>query len=408
MKATNQYSNVSLGDTASIDAMARLRTSNPIDMFSASFLYDAEPFIFESITSGAGATVAHNAALRIVDMAFAASAAASTAILQSYQFMNCQAGRSASLYVAFDFNAIDLTVTKFVGYSDGINGIELRSTAGVMSIALLSSAAATIDTPQSLWNIDPMDGKGPSGIVLDQTKAQVLVIDLQALYAGRARVGFMIGGQVYYVFQASGGNVSTQPGIISLNLPIRMGMTATATATATISMISAGFSVEAGNSLPTYYTFASSTPSIAVASGVATHALSIRPKATFKGFTNRTLFRLQDFSIANTGANSLQWQLCVGQVLTLPSYTDVNTASSAYEQTVVGTLSGSPAVVIATGYAAATNQIKTVSDAQVKLAYPITLNAAGAQRANGQLTLVLTGLGGATTAFCDFVFSEAR
>lgn len=411
MKQTNYYSNLSLGDSQSTDSMGRLRTSNPIDIFSAQFTYDTEPVVFESITTGVGSAVTHNATNRVVEMSLVASPNGSSAYLQSFQHLSIQPGRSQEIFIAFNFGPISLNTVKFAGYGDGVNGVDFRSTSGFLSFQITSQASPDINIPQSQWNLDKFDGEGASGITLDQTKMQVLVIDFQAFYAGRLRIGFYFEGIIYYAHEATTGNYTDLPGITSLSMPVRAGITSAATGATSGSMIliSCAASVEAGSSDPYYYSLtASRATAVTVPNGTPAHGLTIRPKLLFKGFTNRTLFKIGSVDIVNTGASSLRWQLVIGQALNAPSFTDVNTNVSAYEFDTVGTLNGSPFVVVATGYIGSTAQNKGSISESIRSIYPITLNAAGANRTNGQISVILTGIGGATTAFVDVNYAEAR
>lgn len=58
---------------------------------------------------------------------------------------------------------------------------------------------------QANWNIDKLDGNGPSGVIMTLTdivtSVITIVIDQQWMGAGRTRVGFNINGSIYYVHQ---------------------------------------------------------------------------------------------------------------------------------------------------------------------------------------------------------------
>jgi hypothetical protein len=82
----------------------------------------------------------------------------------------------------------------------------------------------TIDTkiPQSLWNIDPMNGSGPSGMNLDLTKSQMIYMDYSWYGAGAIRFGFKdIKGEVVYCHRIVNNNVNTEAYMRSGNLPAR-------------------------------------------------------------------------------------------------------------------------------------------------------------------------------------------
>jgi len=86
----------------------------------------------------------------------------------------------------------------------------------------------TIDTkiPQSLWNIDRMNGAGgtanPSGFNLDLSKMQMFYIDYSWYGAGPIRWGFRgANGTVTYVHKLANNNVNLEAYMRSGNLPAR-------------------------------------------------------------------------------------------------------------------------------------------------------------------------------------------
>lgn len=86
------------------------------------------------------------------------------------------------------------------------------------------TVSKTVDTKviQGLWNIDPMNGSGPSGYNLDLTKAQMLYMDYSWYGAGAVRFGFKdIKGEIQYVHRYTHNNTQTEAYMRSGNLPAR-------------------------------------------------------------------------------------------------------------------------------------------------------------------------------------------
>jgi hypothetical protein len=82
----------------------------------------------------------------------------------------------------------------------------------------------TVDekVPQSEWNLDTMDGNGPSGYNLDLTKMQMFYIDYSWYGAGFVRWGLRgIDGTVYYVHKLLNNNTNSEAYMRSGNLPAR-------------------------------------------------------------------------------------------------------------------------------------------------------------------------------------------
>ncbi len=76
--------------------------------------------------------------------------------------------------------------------------------------------------PQSQWNMDKLDGTGPSGYNLDISKMQMAYIDYTWYGAGFIRFGFRaVNGEIIYCHKMPNNNVNTSAYMRSGNLPGR-------------------------------------------------------------------------------------------------------------------------------------------------------------------------------------------
>lgn len=392
-------------DGVNLDAFSRLRVSHPEYVFDGQFTYNLLPLLYEPITANGGA-IAHDATNRCADLTLNGTASGS-AVMQTYEHFQYQPGRSQLIFCTFNMNAQTAGVTKFAGYSDGVNGVEFQATGTALQFMLRSTTGAGDETvTQANWNVDKLDGTGPSHLTLDITKAQIMVIDIQALYVGRVRVGFDIGGNVIVAHEFYHANLLTNPYVATANLPIRVGMTGGTAAT--MQFICCSVISEGGNSNQLGYGFAQAA-SVTAASGARTHMLSLQPKPTFNSITNRARLRFTDLDLLVTGNSPILWELCIGDVLTgTTTFNDVNATYSAMQYNTAGTTSGAPAIVVASGYVGATATVRGVTQFNVDNRYPITLDAAGAARTNGRLTLLVTGLGGTSACRATVSWKEVR
>ncbi len=402
---------VTITDSANLDAFSRLRVSNPLVLHNSQFTYDLAPIIYEPITNGTGATVTFDSTNRCALLTFASTPTGGKAYMQSFEYLPYQPGRSQLIFITFNMLGGVANTLKFAGYSDGTNGIEFQLNGTTKQFVIYSGSSAGNETvTQSSWNIDPLDGTGASGITLDVTKTQILIIDIQALYVGRVRVGFDMGGQVVYAHEFLHANIFIYPYAQTVNLPVRCGMTCTGTVSTTMNFICSAVISEGGSEdINVYgYTFQQDSGVVSVGTG-GTHVLSLRPRTTFNSITNRSRVAFIDVEIYNAGNQAVQWQLCIGQVITgTTTYNDVNTNYSSTEYNVLGTLSGSPAIVIDGGYVASGGSVKTVTNTAIISRYPITLDAAGLHRAMGTLTLKATSLSGSQNCYGSIKFREIR
>jgi hypothetical protein len=98
------------------------------------------------------------------------------------------------------------------------NGLYFQYSGGSISVNIKNDTATSVS--QSSWNIDKMDGSGPSGLNLDFTKTQLFVIDMEWLGVGRVRFGFYAYGRIQYCHQFVHLNELTEAYTDNINLPI--------------------------------------------------------------------------------------------------------------------------------------------------------------------------------------------
>jgi hypothetical protein len=395
------------------DAFSRLRVSSPEPVADASFEYDLQPLIFGQVTNGTGASISHDTTNRTATFAFSSTATGGKAHIQTYDFWRYQPGRSHLVLLTFNFGTAVADCLKFVGYSDRNNGIELQQngTAGVRLALYSDTAKGDEFVNQADWNIDPMDGTGPSGITVDWTMTQIFVISGQWLGHGRQVCALDIDGELFPVHAFLHANLIAVPYAQTWNLPVRFGMECSGTVTA--SMFATCFSVisEGGQPDPPGFTFSVEGTGTA-GNGARAHVLSIRPTTVFpaaSALVNRTRFVLDSIDLMVTGNSPVYWELVLGQAISgTTAFTAVNATYSAAEYNTAGTISGSPALVIASGYVAASAQTKTAVSKSLLARYPITLDAAGAVRAMGTLSVIATGIGAASACRATLTWRGIR
>jgi hypothetical protein len=404
---------IAFGDSPSVDAFSRLRVSNPLILHNSQFTYDLAPIIYEQIVSGSGAAISHSTTNRCANMTFESTPSGSKAYMQSYEYLPYQPGRSQLIFVTFNMSSAVSNVLKFAGYSDGVNGIEFQLNGTTKQFKIYSGTGDGSGevAVQSSWNIDKLDGTGASGITLDISKTQILVIDIQALYVGRVRIGFDMGGSVVYAHEFKHANLISTPYIQTANLPVRCGMTCSGTVSTSMNFICAAVISEGGSEdINVYgYTFSQDTGgSVSVGTG-GTHLMSLRPRTTFNSITNRTRVAFIDVEVYNAGNQTVQWQLCLGQAISgTTTYNNVNATYSSSEYNVAGTLSGSPSIIIDGGYVPSSGSGHVMVNTAIISRYPVTLDAAGAVRAMGTLTLKATSLSGTQNCYAAIKFREIR
>jgi hypothetical protein len=212
---------------------------------------------------------------------------------------------------------------------------------------------------------------------------------------------------IYYVHEFLHSNVDIYPYIQSANLPVRCGMTCTGTVSTTMNFICCSVVSESGQEDVSGFNL-SVEGSATAGSGTRTHILSVRPKTTFNSITNRIKLAMQSLEIL-AGLNPIYWELCLGQAISgTTTFNDVNATYSAFEYNTAGTISGSPSIVIASGYVGASAGSRTQESYRFPERFPISLDSAGVVRALGTLTLIATGIGGTSAMRAAFNWKEMR
>ena len=409
------FTQISYSDTGSLDAFSRLRVSNPDTIFSTQCQYDAAASQMESFASGTGTLPAHDANTRMVALV---STGTGTSAFQSYQYSPYFPGKSQFIAITGVIGSGVAGATVDTGYFDAANGVIFRQNGATnLQLILRTSTGGSVSdaniVAQSAWNIDKMDGTGASGITLDITKSFILIIDLQFLGMGRVRVGFDINGVVYYVHQFLNANSLTVPYMQTATLPI--GMLVTTTAGAKTSYFKCAAVASEGGVL-TDYGYRQSTPRVLATAGIGVRVplLAIRPKTTFNGIVNREMLILNDLNFFVAGAFPVFFELVIGGAYGGQTFADVNTTYSGFEYaSVPGTYTNlTGGIVLSSGYAGdvggKSGGLRLPFDANQSLHNPITLNRAGAVRALGTLTVLGTGIGGASAVHTSLDFTEIR
>lgn len=236
------------------DSFARLRTSNPETIFDSKFPYfdsgdiatSEQTLLWGESVSGTG-RVAHsgdtvgNGGLGInqasIILQTNGTASGATAIRQTKEYFNYQPGKGHTILMTGVLGAIKSNVSSKMGYFDSNNGVYLEQNGTQYQIVLRSDVSGSIvntAVARSAWTFngvnDPMDGTGASGINLDFTKMQIMIIDFAWLGSGKIRIGFVLDGLIQYVHSFENSNAQPNSHLRTPNLPVRYEITNTGTA----------------------------------------------------------------------------------------------------------------------------------------------------------------------------------
>ena len=220
-------SEISYKNSPNIDAFGRLRVSNPFTLFDSSHRF-ADNGLWSTATATSGAAV-FNANQGLVDLNVT-TASGSEVIRETIKVFSYQPGKSLLVLSTFVMSPAKTNLRQRVGYYGAANGYYLEQDGTTVSFVERSSVSGSlVNTPvaQASWNVDPMDGSGPSGITLDLTKAQILFMDLEWLGVGTVRIGFVIDGNFYVCHKFQHANIIASTYITTASLPLRYEITNT-------------------------------------------------------------------------------------------------------------------------------------------------------------------------------------
>lgn len=213
-------------DSPSIDAFARLRVSNPTTIFDSKQLHDSMPLFWDDAQiSGSGTSSIHSQQKASTEMIVSLNTAGRR-VRQTFMRFNYQPGKSTLVFLTGTLGAIGggVGITRAMGMYDDNNGIFMKDDEGVVKAVIRSKTSGAVvdnEVAQSAWNLDKFDGTGPSGVTLDVTKSQIVLIDFEWLGVGRVRIGFVINGIPYYCHEFNHSNINSGVYMSTPNLPIR-------------------------------------------------------------------------------------------------------------------------------------------------------------------------------------------
>ena len=221
-------SEISFANTPNIDAFGRLRVSEPFTLFDSSHRFDDNELW--STATATGGTATYDANEGLINLGVTA-ASGSEVVRETTKVFSYQPGKSLLVLSTFVMNSAKTNLRQRVGYYGAENGYYLElnnTTVSLVERSFVTGAVVNTPVAQASWNVDPMDGSGPSGITLDLTKAQILFMDLEWLGVGTVRIGFVINGNFYVCHKFHHANLITSTYITTASLPLRYEITNTA------------------------------------------------------------------------------------------------------------------------------------------------------------------------------------
>lgn len=222
------------------DAFGRLRVSNPLTLFDSSHRYRDNGLWNTSTTSGGAAVFSANEGLVNLNVT---AASGSEVLRETTKVFSYQPGKSLLVFNTFVMAPAQNNLRQRVGYFGTDNGLYVQLenvtgnpvvsfvkrslVTGIVTETKISQLGGVYGAGDTGWNVDKLDGSGPSGVTLDITKAQILFMDVEWLGEGTVRLGFVIDGQFILCHRFNHANIIASTYITTASLPLRYEITNT-------------------------------------------------------------------------------------------------------------------------------------------------------------------------------------
>lgn len=344
--------------SASVDAFNRVRVSSVQTLLDVRFDIDDLPLLLDKSTTGS-ATITRDTDESCLSLA-TTTASGDKAVVQSFRSLAYRPGKSTTINASMRPATPQANMRQRYGLFNDNDGVFFESEGTTIYTTIRSKVSGSVvDTrvAQSSWNMDTFDGTGPnasnpSGIELDPSLVQLIVIDMQWLGVGQVRFGFVYNGEVYYVHQIDHANIAGNTTVYmrTANLPFRAeieNLAATSSASE-FNIICSNVSVEGtteSSGIPRTFDRGIST--------VSTNQTKV-PLYSFRlrsGYEHASI-EIKQLLVACTTSADFRWELALNPTVTggpAASYTAVPNSALEYATNQTGIVSGG--TVIYAGYA---------------------------------------------------------
>jgi hypothetical protein len=379
---------IKFANTPNFDAFGRLRVSNPFTLFDSSHRF-ADNGLW-STSDATGATATFNLTQGLVDLNVTA-ASGSQIIRETTKVFSYQPGKSLLNLNTFVMNPAKTGLRQRVGYYGAENGLYIQldnSTLSFVERSLVTGVVTESVVNQSAWNVDTMNGSGPSGIVLDITKAQILFMDIEWLGIGTVRMGFVINGNFYVCHKFHHANIIASTYITTASLPLRCEITNTSATSgaSTLKQICSSVLSEGGyelNGLQQAIGIPIDSPRTLGTAGTFYPVISLRLKSTrLDG-----IIILTALSILPITTGNYNWQMVATGTTTGGSWVSAGTNSSVEYNITGATFAGGR--ILASGFFSSTNLSSSQVDILKEALFKFQLERNGLTSTPFELTLII-------------------
>lgn len=350
-------------DSGSIDAFGRLRASMPTTLFDSKTLHNKSSLFWSQTAVGIGADVRFTSELNDASVTLSAAGIGAYAIRQTTQRFNYQPGKSQLVIFTGILNPVSNAIKRY-GIFQSLTAAPYDPNVGLYFETLTDSSSSiavvqqndgflvsTLSAKRENWNIDKLDGTGPSGKVLNLSAANIFLIDYEWLGVGRVRYGAVIDGQICYCHAFNNAGNVQGAYIRTPNLPVRAEIRQTGAGTASMKVICSSVMSEGGADFTgiTRSVSVSGYPGLTIAAGTRRAILGVRLQSSKLDSVNE-IINGSVISIPQGASNqaAYQYELLHNPNVSGGTWADVSVDSNF--QVWQGSSSVTGGTIIASGY----------------------------------------------------------
>ncbi len=349
-----------------MDMTGRMKVVTPTQLIGSQWTYGKLPLTWGEIITGTGAVVEPSAQNSSTYLKLTTGTANNDSVIfQTRRHWRYQVFRTHSISWAIVFGAHQTNVTKMFGQGLNNNGWFVEQSGGTYYFVKRSNVGIALPGFNELkiaranWNLDRLDGTGPSGLNLDLSKGISWVIDY--VWHGTQGINFGINyfDRVIYCHQMVFTATLDEPYSRNAILPLRAMVQNTGTVSSPGGEMQIGpvsYNVYSSCESTDSYVFSASnkTTAISVTSTTTpTYMIAIRPKATFLGANNRA--NLIPISFELLSSAEIYYEVLADVTIGTGTWISPDSRSLAEYSINFGTVSGER--VVGSGYISGGNRI---------------------------------------------------
>lgn len=393
---------------SSVDAFGRARFSQPLTLFDSFHRY-TENDKWNTSNTATGSSYSYNANSSTISMNITTANGANV-LRETTKVFAYQPGKSLQILNTFNMAPAQTGLTQKVGYFGTQNGVYVELNDSTTSFVVRSFSTGTLvedRVAQSSWNIDKLDGTGPSLLTLDMTKAQIFWTDIEWLGVGTVRCGFVIDGKLIHCHSFHHANKTNGVYMTTACLPIRAEIYNTANTgnNSTMNLICSTVISEGGYELRGEQFAAGHLPNSSytlTTAGVFYPAVAIRLKSE----TPDAIVIPTNFSVLGLTGNGtrIAYRIVDGATVTGGTWVDAGPLSSVQYNITATSMSGGNTYTQA--FQAVNNQGSVASGAQGTYIFRHQLQRNSFTGANSVMVLAVAGAGNLDTCIASMNWEE--